>query len=125
MGKRSLYERLPRFLRVAATMVLVLFSWVLFRSVTLSDAVAYLGTMVGLGASGDAAVMLAAQAIKAGDADVGQAEKADVETRLVLPEKVLLATIRVEKPSLLIAPPHPMLLRNVLFLIVNVEPPPE
>ncbi|MHB1037598.1 MAG: MBOAT family O-acyltransferase [Pirellulales bacterium] len=61
MGKRSLYERLPRFLRVAATMVLVLFSWVLFRSATLSEAVAYLGAMFGLGGSGDGAVMLAAQ----------------------------------------------------------------
>ena len=31
-GKRSAYQRLPRSFRIAATFVLVLFSWVLFRS---------------------------------------------------------------------------------------------
>jgi alginate O-acetyltransferase complex protein AlgI len=50
-GKRSLYERLPHVVRVGATFVLVLFSWVLFRSTSFHDAASYLGSMLGLGAS--------------------------------------------------------------------------
>jgi alginate O-acetyltransferase complex protein AlgI len=50
-GKRSLYERLPHLVRVGVTFVLVLFSWVLFRSATFHAAASYLGTMLGLGGS--------------------------------------------------------------------------
>jgi alginate O-acetyltransferase complex protein AlgI len=50
-GKRSVYERLPRSVRVGVTFVLVLFSWVLFRSATFHDAAGYLGAMFGRGAS--------------------------------------------------------------------------
>src|SRR5262245_1686259 len=58
-GKRSLYERLPRFVRVGVTFVLVLFSWVLFRSASFLDAANYLGAMLSLGGSrSDPAVLL-------------------------------------------------------------------
>jgi alginate O-acetyltransferase complex protein AlgI len=46
-GKQSLYGRLPRPLRVAMTFVLVLISWVFFRSATLGDALGYLAAMFG------------------------------------------------------------------------------
>ena len=46
-GKQSLYGRLPRPLRVGMTFVLVLISWVFFRSATLGDAVEYLAAMFG------------------------------------------------------------------------------
>ena len=46
-GKRSLYARLPRPLRVAATFLLVGVSWVFFRSRDLSEALRYLGSMAG------------------------------------------------------------------------------
>ena len=49
-GKQSAYQRLPRPFRVAATFVLVLFSWVLFRSANLHEALNYLGAMFGRGA---------------------------------------------------------------------------
>ncbi len=62
-GKRSLYERLPHFVRVGVTFVLVLFSWVLFRSASFADAANYLGAMLGW--AGDptdpAAILLAGQ----------------------------------------------------------------
>jgi alginate O-acetyltransferase complex protein AlgI len=61
VGKQSLYRRLPRQARVAITFVLVLFSWVLFRAETLSDAVQYLGIMFGAGGEGIGAVLLPAQ----------------------------------------------------------------
>lgn len=47
MGKESLYARLPRPLRIGITFVLVLFSWVLFRSETFSDAARYFAAMFG------------------------------------------------------------------------------
>ncbi len=52
LGKRSAYQRWPRPVRVAATFVLVLISWVLFRSANLHEARNYLGAMLGNGASG-------------------------------------------------------------------------
>jgi alginate O-acetyltransferase complex protein AlgI len=62
-GKRSLYERLPRWVRVGVTFVLVLFSWVLFRSTTFQDAAHYLAAMFGKGAgpTDPAAILLAGQ----------------------------------------------------------------
>ncbi len=47
LGKQSLYHRLPRPVRILATFVLVLFSWVLFRAGNLGEAVRYLGAMFG------------------------------------------------------------------------------
>jgi len=48
-GKRALYWKLPRPLRVAATFLVVLISWVFFRSNTLNAALRYLGNLLGLG----------------------------------------------------------------------------
>ena len=60
LGKRSLLQPLPRPMRVAATFVLVLFSWVLFRSATLHQAFDYLGAMLGRGTSSPAPQLLPA-----------------------------------------------------------------
>ena len=46
--------------RVAATFVLVLISWVLFRSANLHEALDYLGFMIGLGRSSPAMLLLPA-----------------------------------------------------------------
>ncbi|NIA13364.1 MAG: MBOAT family protein [Nitrospiraceae bacterium] len=57
-GKQSVYARLPRPFRIAATFVLVLFSWVLFRSPTLGGAGRFFGAMLGLsGAHGGSALL--------------------------------------------------------------------
>jgi len=48
MGKDSLYRRMPRFLRVVLTFVLVLFTWVFFRAADLPTAARYCGAMLGL-----------------------------------------------------------------------------
>ncbi len=61
LGKRSLYARLPRPMRVALTFVLVLISWVFFRSETLTDAFAYLGAMFGLNGVRGGSVLLGAE----------------------------------------------------------------
>jgi alginate O-acetyltransferase complex protein AlgI len=59
-GKRSTYEEWPRPVRVAATFVLVLISWVLFRSANLHDAINYLAAMIGQGRSGSATLLVPA-----------------------------------------------------------------
>ena len=59
-GKQSLYGRLPRPLRVAMTFVLVLISWVFFRSATLGDAVDYLAAMLGASPAGAGSELLVA-----------------------------------------------------------------
>ena len=51
-GKRSAYQRWPRPVRVAATFVLVLISWIPFRAADLHQATNYLGAMIGQGRSG-------------------------------------------------------------------------
>ncbi len=48
LGKRSVYTRLPRALRIAATFLLVTVSWVFFRARDLSEAIRYLGSMAGV-----------------------------------------------------------------------------
>lgn len=48
MGKESLYARMPRPVRILSTFILVLFSWVLFRSETFADAMRYFAAMFGL-----------------------------------------------------------------------------
>lgn len=60
-GKESAYSRLPRPVRVGITFVLVLFSWVLFRCPTLSDAATYFGAMFGFGSAGGGSVLLAGE----------------------------------------------------------------
>ncbi|MEW6322266.1 MAG: MBOAT family protein [Acidobacteriota bacterium] len=49
MGKTAPYAALPPALRVAATFVIVLGTWVFFRAPDLPSAVRYLGAMAGLG----------------------------------------------------------------------------
>ena len=61
LGKQSLYHSLPRFVRRGVTFVLVLFSWVLFRSATIHEAIGYLSTMFGGGRAGEGALVLPAQ----------------------------------------------------------------
>lgn len=59
-GKASVYGRLPRVVQVALTFVLVLFSWVLFRSASIGDAAGYLAAMAGLGGAANSGGMLLA-----------------------------------------------------------------
>jgi alginate O-acetyltransferase complex protein AlgI len=49
-GKEDAYAGFPKPVRIAWTFLLVLVSWVFFRAADLSDAVRYLGHMVGVGA---------------------------------------------------------------------------
>jgi alginate O-acetyltransferase complex protein AlgI len=60
LGKRSALERWPRPVRVAATFVLVLFSWVLFRAASLHEALRYMAVMIGQGGTGPGMPLLAA-----------------------------------------------------------------
>ncbi len=59
-GKRSTYETWPRAVRLAVTFVLVLFSWVLFRSASLHDAIQYASVMIGRGQAGTGMLLLPA-----------------------------------------------------------------
>jgi alginate O-acetyltransferase complex protein AlgI len=59
-GKRSLYGALPRPARIAGTFVLMLFSWVLFRSESLAAAGHYLAAMFGLHHAQGSSLLLAA-----------------------------------------------------------------
>ena len=66
-GRAPAWRVLPRPLRVAATFVLVLGSWVWFRAETLADAAAYFTAMAGCGVPADArSAMLAAQVFEPG-----------------------------------------------------------
>ena len=60
-GKMTAYQFLPRPARVAMTFVLVLFSWVLFRSPSLPHALRYLGAMFGAVPVDSASVLLSAE----------------------------------------------------------------
>ena len=59
-GKQSLYEALPRVLRVGLTFFLMLVSWVLFRADNLTAAWHYFGSMFGLMPVAETAPLLAA-----------------------------------------------------------------
>jgi alginate O-acetyltransferase complex protein AlgI len=61
LGRRSVYNTLPRALRVGMTFVLVLFSWVLFRSPTMTDASGYFASLFGFSESTTSAMLLAAE----------------------------------------------------------------
>ena len=61
MGKRTLYAMLPRPVRVGCTFVLILFSWVLFRSPTLEGALQFFGALFGATPVGAASPLLAAE----------------------------------------------------------------
>ncbi len=60
-GKTSVYNRLPRPVRVAATFVLVLFSWVLFRAGTLEAGLNYFSAMFGLSHAEGGSQLLSAE----------------------------------------------------------------
>lgn len=60
-GKHSVYERLPRPVRIGITFVLVLFSWVLFRSANFGDAARFFGAMFGLLTPHPGSVLLAGE----------------------------------------------------------------
>ena len=60
-GKRPAYQRLPKPVRIAATFVLVLGSWVWFRAATLGDALVYFRAMLGGGGSSEVGALLAGQ----------------------------------------------------------------
>ncbi|RJP33290.1 MAG: MBOAT family protein [Candidatus Omnitrophota bacterium] len=60
-GKDSVYARLPRPVRVFITFVLVLFSWVLFRCVTLDNAVQFFQAMFGFSGAQGGATLLGAE----------------------------------------------------------------
>ena len=60
-GKTAPYDWLPRGARVAFTFVLVLISWVLFRSPTITAAIHYLGAMAGANSSAGPAILLGAE----------------------------------------------------------------
>jgi alginate O-acetyltransferase complex protein AlgI len=60
-GKRTLYAWLPYSGRVAVTFVLVLISWVLFRSSSFPQALSYLHSMFGGASGGRAGLLLAAE----------------------------------------------------------------
>lgn len=57
-GKEEAWKGVPAPLRVAATFVLVLVSWVFFRAADLGAALRYLGDMTGLAATSPAAGLL-------------------------------------------------------------------
>jgi alginate O-acetyltransferase complex protein AlgI len=48
-GKSGFFTRMPRFLQVALTFVVVVFAWVFFRARDLPSALAYCGSMLGIG----------------------------------------------------------------------------
>jgi alginate O-acetyltransferase complex protein AlgI len=49
MGKRPFYGHLPRLLRIAVTMTIVVIAWVFFRAEDIPHALSMLGSMFGLG----------------------------------------------------------------------------
>jgi alginate O-acetyltransferase complex protein AlgI len=58
-GRRAIYEHLPAPLRVGATFVVLLMTWVFFRARDVPHAVRYLGDMLGAGAPQDGSALLA------------------------------------------------------------------
>jgi len=59
-GKRSFYQALPRFGRIGATFLIMLFSWVLFRAENFNAALEIYRAMLGLAPTGEVAPLLAA-----------------------------------------------------------------
>ena len=57
-GKRSVYEYLPRPLRIGITFVFVLLGWVLFRSPDITSAVHFFGAMFGAGGGAGGSALL-------------------------------------------------------------------
>jgi alginate O-acetyltransferase complex protein AlgI len=61
LGKDSLYSRLPRPVRVALTFIIILITWVFFRSENLDVAQRYLAAMFGAGGQAATAPLLLAE----------------------------------------------------------------
>ena len=61
LGRRSFYNKMPRPLRIGFTFVLVLFSWVLFRSTTLAEAGSYFTALLGMADVTTASTLIAAE----------------------------------------------------------------
>lgn len=61
LGKKSIYAALPRPFRVLITFVLILFSWVLFRSPDIDSALNYFGVMFGMSGLQGGSVLLAGE----------------------------------------------------------------
>ncbi len=59
LGKKSVYDRLPLYVRRAITFVLVLFSWVLFRAADFTVASNYFKAMFGFGGAEGGSALLA------------------------------------------------------------------
>jgi alginate O-acetyltransferase complex protein AlgI len=57
-GRESPYQKLPKFLRVGITFLVVLLGWVFFRAPTLRRATDYLASMFGLGQAGMGAALV-------------------------------------------------------------------
>ncbi len=60
-GKKSIFDSLPRFVRVLTTFVLVLFSWVLFRCPTLEGAVHFFKAMFAINQADNGSILLSAE----------------------------------------------------------------
>ncbi|HPO07500.1 MAG TPA: MBOAT family O-acyltransferase [bacterium] len=60
-GKESVYNILPKPVRIAITFVLVLFSWVLFRCPTLEGAVQFFKAMFGIATAEGGSILLAGE----------------------------------------------------------------
>ncbi len=57
-GRRPAYHAFPKPLRMALTFILVLFSWVLFRSADMPSAVAYFRSLFGMGHPQEGALLI-------------------------------------------------------------------
>jgi len=66
-GKKSVYEKMPRFVQVTITLILVLFSWVLFRCPTLEGASQYFMAMFGFASSNGGSILLAGELYSQGN----------------------------------------------------------
>lgn len=63
-GKDSFYKRLPGWLRMAFTFVILLITWVFFRAANFEVAASYLGSMFGFGGDAPAAGILTGELLR-------------------------------------------------------------
>ena len=61
IGKKSVYSKLPKQIRIFVTFILVLFSWVLFRSANFSEALHFFEAMFGISGVQGGSILLAAE----------------------------------------------------------------
>ncbi len=60
-GKKSAYQRLPKPVRIAITLLLVMASWVWFRAANVADALSYFLALLGGGQSSEITALLGGQ----------------------------------------------------------------